>query len=151
MRAQTDAALVAPALIGALKDREKSVRSEAVLALGRYLAGALKTRGKALADECRAAASGLIEVITNDGDNSVRASAAFAAAIALSRDARQPASNRTKSRADDPIDPKTIARAFNTVLEHDPATRLAMLGNYKSLGQIGEPAPAVLLAALTDP
>jgi len=73
-------ASVAPALIGALKDPKVSVRNEAVLALGHYLAGALKSRGSALTDQSRAAASGLIEVIKNDGDNSVRASAAFAVA-----------------------------------------------------------------------
>ena len=75
-----DVAPVAPALEGALKDRVVSVRSEAVLALGHYLAAAVKSRGSALADQCRAAAAGLIEVIKDDGDNSVRASAAFAAA-----------------------------------------------------------------------
>ncbi len=145
-----DAALVAPALIGALQDREVSVRNEAVLALGHYLAGALKSRGGTLADQSRAAASGLIEVIKNDGDNSVRASAAFAAA-SLYRAIRDAGIKPDQSRVDDPIDPKTMARAFNTVIKHDPTTRLAMLGTYQSLGPIGEPAPPALLAALDDP
>jgi HEAT repeat protein len=143
-------AIVAPALIGALKDREVSVRNEAALALGFYVAAALKKQGGVLTDQSRAAASGLIEVIKNDADNSVRASAAFAV-VALHRALRDAGINPDQSRADDPIDPKTMARAFNTVLEHDPATRLAILASYQSLGQIGEPAPPVLLAALEDP
>jgi HEAT repeat protein len=145
-----DVASVTPALIGALKDKENSVRNEAALALGHYLVGALKSQGKAQADQCRAAASGLIDVIKNDGDNSVRSSAAFAAA-SLSRALRDAGVKPDQSRADDPIDPRTMVRAFNTVLEHDPATRIAMLGNYKGLGKIAEPAPSVLLAALEDP
>ncbi len=116
---------------------------------GHYLAGALKSRGGTLADQSRAAASGLIEVIKNDGDNSVRASAAFAAA-SLHRAIRDAGIKPDQSRVDDPIDPKTMARAFNTVIKHDPTTRLAMLGTYQSLGPIGEPAP-LLLAALDDP
>ena len=135
-----DVAVVAPALIGALKDREVSVRNEAVLALGHYLAAALKSQGSAVADPSRAAASGLIEVIKNDGDNSVRASAAFAMA-SLYRAMRDAGIKPDQSRVDDPIDPKNMARAFSTVIEHDPATRLAMLGTYQSLGPIGEPAP----------
>ncbi len=145
-----DVALVAPALEGALKDRVVSVRSEAVLALGHYLAAAVKSRGSALADQCRAAAAGLIEVIKDDGDNGVRASAAFAAA-SLYRAMHDAGIKPDQSRPDDPIDPRTMARAFNLVIEHDPANRLAMLGTYQSLGPIGEPAPPALLAALADP
>jgi len=145
-----DVVAVAPALIGALKDPEIPVRNEAALALGHYVARAVKSRGSAVTDQARAAAGGLIDVIKNDGSNSVRASAAFAMA-SLCRALRAAGINPDQSRADDPIDPRTIARAFNTVLEHDPATRVAMLGNYQGLGQIDEPAPAVLLAALDDP
>ncbi len=41
-----DLAAVLPALIGALNDNDASVRNEAVLALGRYVAGAVKGGGR---------------------------------------------------------------------------------------------------------
>jgi len=43
---------VAPALIKVLGDRKPSVRNEAALALGRYLADAVKHRGSALTGLC---------------------------------------------------------------------------------------------------
>jgi HEAT repeat protein len=141
---------VAPALVAALHDRESSVRNEAVLALGRYVGAAVKKRGTGLADQGRAAAAGLLELITSDGDDSVRASAAYSVASlhsALADSGVKP----DRSRAEDPIDPKIMAKAFNTFLEGNPANRLAILVPYLSLGPIGEPAPAALLATLDDP
>jgi len=145
-----DVTSVAPALIGALEDPDDSVRNEAVLALGRYLVAALKARGAAVSEQARAAATGLIEVIKEDGDGSTRASAAFAAASLL-RALKDAGIKPDQSRADDPIDPRTMLRAFNAALARDPESRLALLAPYQSLGQIDEPAPPVLLAALDDP
>jgi len=145
-----DSLTVVPALIGALNDREASVRNEAALALWRYLAEALKVRGAAMIKQVRAAAISLIEVIKQDGDNTVRASAAFAAASLL-RELKDAGIEPDNSSADDPIDPRTLVKAFNAVLERDPATRLSLLVSYRRLGQIDEPAPPVLLAALDDP
>lgn len=145
-----DAQSVVPALLEALKDPKSSVRNEAVLALGQFLARALKDRGSVLSEQCRAGATALLEVIKSDGDNSVRASAAFALA-SLHRALAAPGIKPDRSRADDPLDPRTMARAFNTMLDHDPANRLAMLVPYESLGEIGEPAPPAILAALDDP
>jgi HEAT repeat protein len=141
---------VAPALVGALKDREASVRSEAALSLGRYLIAASKSQGAALNEQARAAAAGLIEMIRQDGDSSARASAAFAAA-SLVRALRDAGLKADKSNGDDPIDPRAMVKAFNAALEQDPASRLALLVPYQNLGPIDEPAPSVLLDALGDP
>jgi len=145
-----DFAAVVPVLIGALNDREASVRNEAALALWRYFAEALKARGLGIIDQVRAAATSLIAVINRDGDDSVRASAAFAAASLL-RELKDAGIEPPVPMADDPIDPKTLIKTFNAVLARDPAARLSLLVSYRRLGQIDEPAPPVLLAALDDP
>jgi HEAT repeat protein len=145
-----DDVTVVPALIRALNDREASVRNEAALALWRYLAEALKVRGSATINHVRAAAMSLIEVVKRDRDNGVRASAAFAASSLL-RELKDAGTEPDNSSADDPIDPRTLVKAFNAVLERDPAARLSLLVSYRRLGPIDEPAPPVLLATLDDP
>jgi HEAT repeat protein len=140
---------VAPALTAALSDRESPVRNEAVLALGRYMVAAVKSRGSALTDQSRAAAGALIGVIKNDGDSSVRASAAFAVST-LRRALAEAGIHADAKRGDDPIDPKMLAKAFDTALERDPKSRMAFLVPYEGLGPIGQPAPAPVLAGLDD-
>jgi HEAT repeat protein len=144
-----DFVTVVPALIGALDDRDASVRNEAALALWRYLSESLKYRGGAIIGHVRAAALGLVKVVQHDGDSGVRASAAFAAA-SLVRELKDAGIEPDYSRADDPIDPRTLVKAFNAALERDAATRLSLLVSYRRLGEIDEPAPPVLLAALDD-
>ncbi len=141
---------VAPALIETLHDREASVRNEAALSLWRYLAEAMKVWGAAVIHQVRAATTSLIEVVQQDGDESVRASAAFAVASLL-REFKDAGFKQVDTGPDDPIDPKNLVKAFNAVLERDPATRLGLLVSYRRLGQIDEPAPPALLAALDDP
>jgi HEAT repeat protein len=145
-----DAQTVVPALIGVLKNSDASARNEAGLALGTYLARAVKERGAALVEESRAAANALIDLIKTDHDTSVRASAAFALG-GLHRAMTAAGVKPTPAPGADPLDPKNIARAFNSVLEADTGSRLAILVPYQSLGEIGEPAPAPLLAGLNDP
>jgi HEAT repeat protein len=147
---RADAESVAPALIGAFGDPAKSVRNEAVLALGSYLAATAKDRGSALTDQYRTAASRLLDVVKGDSDSSVCASAAFAVAT-LHRALGEAGIKPDQSQEPDSIDPKTMAHAFNTVLARDPSIRHAILVPYEHLGPIGEPAPDVLLAALDDP
>ncbi len=145
-----DLLTVAPALIGALNDREAAVRNEAALALWRYVAETLKARGSSMINELRAAAVSLIEVVKQDGDNGVRASAAFAAA-SLVRELKDAGVELGQFRADDPIDPRTLVKVISAVLERDPAARLGLLVAIRRLGPIDEPAPPALLAALDDP
>ncbi len=135
-----DLLTVAPALIGALNDREAAVRNEAALALWRYLAETLKARGSSMINELRAAAVSLIEVVKQDGDNGVRTSAAFAAA-SLVRELKDAGVELGHSSADDPIDPRTLVKVISAVLERDPAARLGLLVAIRRLGPIDEPAP----------
>jgi len=145
-----DTMTVVPALVAALQDRDASVRNEAALALWRYSSEALKMRGQSMIHQCRAAALGLIDVIKQDNDSGVRASAAFAAASLL-RDVEDAGIEPDDRAADDPIDPRTLVKALSAVLERDPKARLGLLVCYPRLGQIDEPAPPALLAALDDP
>ncbi len=145
-----DLLAVVPALIEALNDREAAVRNEAALALWRYLAEALKSRGYSMINQIRATAISLIEVVKQDGDDGVRASAAFASASLL-RELKDAGIELEHSSADDPLDPKTLVKAISAVLERDPAARLGLLVAIRRLGPIDEPAPPVILAALDDP
>jgi len=145
-----DVAMVNTALIGALGDREASVRNDAALALLHCLVAALKAPGADVTDQARAAAVALMAATEQDGDRSVRASAAFAAANLL-RGLKEAGIKPDDSKAHDPIDPRTLANTFDAVLERDPEIRPAVLASYQKLGPIDAPAPAALLAALDDP
>jgi hypothetical protein len=145
-----DIPAVMPALIAALGDGDPSVRNEAVLALPRCLADALKARGPALAERARDGVTSLTAVLERDGDAGVRASAAFASA-ALVRAARSAGIKPDGSRIDDPIDPKTLARTFDAAITRDPSARLALLAPYQTLGPQDGEAPRVLIASLGDP
>jgi len=145
-----DVASVTPALIGALGDPDASVRFEAALALGHCLAAALKVRGAGLTELSRTALTALMAVLERDGDLSVRGSAASAAAELVGGLA-DAGVKPDQSKTDDPIDPRTMAKAFNAALERNPATRVSVLVPYRRLGPLDEPAPRALLAALDDP
>jgi HEAT repeat protein len=148
--APQDVRTVIPALIRALDDRDPSVRNEAALALSRCMAAALKARGPAFVEPARDAAASLEALLKRDDDLGVRASAAFASA-GLLRAVRDAAIKPDPSKADDPIDPRTLAREFDAAMERDPTARLSLLVPYRALGVHEEPAPAVVLAALDDP
>jgi HEAT repeat protein len=148
--APDDIPTVMPALIDALNDREASVRNEAALALSRCLAVALKVRGAALTEQARDVESELMVLLERDNDLGVRASAAFASAMLL-RAVKQAGIKPDPVNAEDPIDPGTLARAFNAALERDPAARLSLLAPYRTLGRHDDSAPAVVIAALDDP
>jgi HEAT repeat protein len=145
-----EVASVTPALIGALKDPEASVRNEAALAVAHYLAAALKFKGASLTEHARGAVAALVVVLERDTDLSVRASAAFAAAQLLVQ-LRIAGIKPDRLDADDPIDPRTMAKVLRGVLEREPATRLALLLQFEKLGPFDEPAPRVLYSALADP
>ncbi len=66
-----DAASVVPALVGEFKDKVTSVRNDAILALEPYLVRTVKNRDNSATEECRAAATALLDVIKSDSDNSV--------------------------------------------------------------------------------
>jgi len=145
-----DVNMVIPALIGALQDRKASVRNEAALALGHCLEAALNVRGAGLSGQARTVAAALMAILERDGDLSVRASAAFAAASLICA-LKKAGINPDQSKSDDPIDPRTITKAFDAALARDPAARLVILTPYQRLGPIDDGAPAVLTAALDDP
>jgi HEAT repeat protein len=140
---------VVPALMEGLHDREASVRNEAALALWRYLAETMRGRGAAAIDLIRAAASSLIEVVKRDGDDGVRASAAFAAASLL-RELKDSGIAPAYLKVDDPINPLTLVKVLSAVLEREPNSRLSLLIPCRRLGPIDQPAPPALLAALDD-
>lgn len=141
--------VVLPALVGALKDRVASVRNEAASALWRYLVESLHYRGLAMIDHLRSATRSLIEVVEQDRDPAVCATAAFATASLL-HELKDAGINPDHSGAGDPLDPKTLIKVLNALLERDPTARLSLLASYRRLGPIDEPAPKALLAALDD-
>jgi HEAT repeat protein len=139
---------VLPAIVEALHDRASSVRNEAALALWRYLAESLKTRGSAMIGDLRLATRSLIVVIEQDSDPGVRATAAFAAASLL-RELTD--LGITPSRPGDPLNRKTLAEVISTTLERDLTLRQSLLVPFSRLGPLDEPAPKALVAALDDP
>jgi HEAT repeat protein len=140
---------VIPAITDALKDQVAPVRNEAALALSRYLAECLKKRGSGMIEQFRSAVTSLIEAVRQDGDSTVRASAAFATA-SLVHEIKDAGFDWANARGEDPLDPRTLVKVLDAVLEREPEARLSLLVSYRRLGPVDEPAPSGLLAALDD-
>ena len=150
-RGAIDFLTVVPALIKALDDREASVRNEAALALWRYLAEALKIRGNAMIDQIRACGNRPDRGRQARWRHQLCAPRRHSPRRRCLRELKDAGVEPDKTRADDPIDPKTLVKAFSAVLERDHSTRRSLLACYRRSGQIDEPAPPALLAALDDP
>jgi HEAT repeat protein len=144
-----DAGTIIPALVSALSDTAAQVRSEAALALGRYVATTLPVLGDQIAEESSAAIKGLVALINQDGDPEVRSSAAFA--IATTQAAiDQAGESLEKSAATQRTDRAVIVAALDSALQRDPANRHALIAAIRNLGRIDLPAPPGLFAALDD-
>lgn len=138
------------AAMGALKDADAGVRSEAALAMGRIAVPRSLPDGAVDAARALEIAAMLAELLRRDPDGGVRASAANG--LSAIYGALVAAGTRPEELpADDPLRPETLVAAFDGAIQSDPSTRLAFVTAMGSLGPVPMPAPPGLLSALDDP
>jgi HEAT repeat protein len=144
-----DAGYVIPALVGALSDGAATIRLEAVLALGQYLASTVPVLGDQILQETGIAGVKLVELIKTDPDSSVRSQAARALGSLL-RGLAEATIPLEKLPSDTPIDRAAVVAAVDSALQKDPASRQALMAAFLDLGPTDLAAPPNLVAALKD-
>jgi HEAT repeat protein len=118
--------------------------------LGQY--GTRSNQGAQAVDAgvARDIARALVEVLDQDQDPGVRASAAYALSF-LGASVVKTGVGPGEPAERDPLGPASLVAAFNQALERDPSSRLPLADAIERLGPVPLPAPEGLLAALEDP